>query len=198
MTRPAARPAGTHRPGAAHRPHRTGHAAPDPPIGPETGGGSGPGAPGEENRQSIYLHPGQLAASERPATITTILGSCVAVCLWDPARRIGGMNHYLLPRGTDSVEAPARFGCQATHMLIERLIALGCDRRSLRAKLFGGASVLGALRGSKEHLGSKNVTMAREVLAAERIPIVGEDVGGERGRKLIFRTDDGAAQVKAL
>lgn len=179
MTRPAARPAAR-------------------PPGPGAGPGSHPAGPVEEARSSIYLHPGQLVASALPATITTILGSCVAVCLWDPVRRIGGMNHYLLPRGTDSVEAPARFGSQATHMLVERLIALGGDRRTLRAKLFGGASVLGALRGSKEHLGSKNVTIAREILAAERIPIVGEDVGGERGRKLIFRTDDGAAQVKAL
>ena len=180
------------------RPHRPGPAAPTRPPERGIGRSSDPADPGEEPRISIYLHPAQLVASAQPATITTILGSCVAVCLWDPGRRIGGMNHYLLPRGTDSVELPARFGSQATHMLVERLLDLGGDRHTLRAKLFGGASVLGVLRGSKEHLGLKNVMIAREILAAERIPIVGEDVGGERGRKLIFRTDDGGAQVKTL
>lgn len=75
---------------------------------------------------------------------------------------------------------------------------MGCDRRRLQAKLFGGACVLEAFRERKNHLGSENVRTARELLAAEAIPVIGEDVGGHRGRKLIFTTDDGSAWVKAL
>ena len=146
----------------------------------------------------FYLQPGQIFASKESHAVTTILGSCVAVCLWDPEAKIGGINHYLLPAYSGEGEASPRFGDISIRELLSRLFSLGCDRRRLRAKLFGGACVLAAFRERKDHLGSQNIRTARELLAAEAVPVVGEAVGGHRGRKLIFATDDGSAWLKEL
>jgi len=130
--------------------------------------------------------------------VTTILGSCVSVCLWDPLAKIGGINHFLLPMDVGDDQASLRFGNHAVRKLIEEILGLGAQQTRLRAKLFGGACVLVAFRSRENHLGTKNVQIAREVLQAADIPIVGHDVGGERGRKLIFHTDNGSAWIKQL
>jgi chemotaxis protein CheD len=155
-------------------------------------------APVSEDRSKYYLHPGQLFVSHESYAVTTILGSCVSVCLWDPLTQIGGINHFLLPMDIGEDQASLRFGNLAVRELIEEVVRVGAEQARLRAKLFGGACVLEAFRGRENHLGAKNVTMAREVLAAADIPIIGEDVGGNRGRKLIFHTDNGSAWVKQL
>ena len=151
-----------------------------------------------QRRAKYYLHPGQLFVSKENHEVTTILGSCVAVCLWDASAKIGGINHYLLPSFVGDGVASPRFGDISIRELLSTLLASGCDRRRFQAKLFGGACVLEAFRARKNHLGSQNVRTARQLLAAEAIPVVGEDVGGDRGRKLIFTTGDGSAWVKAL
>ncbi len=149
-------------------------------------------------RINVYLHPGQMIAFQESAAVTTILGSCVAVCLCDPESGVGGMNHFLLPFDNGEGQAAARFGDRAVPELIARLLALGAAAGRLQAKLFGGACVLEAFRDRENHLGSQNVRVARQILAAAAIPIVGADVEGRRGRKLVFHTDDGAAWVKPL
>jgi chemotaxis protein CheD len=151
-----------------------------------------------QRRTKYYLHPGQFFVSKENHEVTTILGSCVAVCLWDAGARIGGINHYLLPSFAGDGVASPRFGDISIKELLSALIAVGCDRRRFQAKLFGGACVLEAFRARKNHLGTQNVRTARELLATEAIPVVGEDVGGDRGRKLIFATGDGSAWVKEL
>jgi chemotaxis protein CheD len=150
--------------------------------------------------QQAYLHAGHLLVSREPCRVTTILGSCVAVALWDPASGVGGLNHFLLPQWTGSELESPRFGNVAVRLLIREVIAAGAKRRALQAKLFGGACVLRAFKGSSVggHLGSKNVQVARQILLDEGIPIAVEDVEGERGRKLIFQTHDGAAWVRSL
>jgi chemotaxis protein CheD len=155
-------------------------------------------APVSEDRSKYYLHPGQLFVSHESYAVTTILGSCVSVCLWDPLTQIGGINHFLLPMDVGEDQASLRFGNLAVRELIEEVVGVGAEQARLQAKLFGGACVLEAFRGRENHLGAKNVTIAREVLAAADIPIIGEDVGGNRGRKLIFHTDNGSAWVKQL
>ena len=149
-------------------------------------------------RINVYLHPGQMIAAPESSAVTTILGSCVAVCLYDPPTGIGGMNHFLLPFDSGEGHAAGRFGDRAVPELIERLVALGAEPKRLQAKLFGGACVLEAFRDRDNHLGSQNVQVAQKILAAAAIPIVGADVEGQRGRKLIFYTDDGSAWVKPL
>jgi chemotaxis protein CheD len=142
----------------------------------------------------VYLAPGRLYASAENAQVTTILGSCVAVCLFDPALRIGGINHFLLPLGAP---ASPRFGDSAIGLLVDRLVELGADRRRLKGKVFGGACVLEAFRDTPS-LGARNVEMAEARLAEAGIPIVGRDVGGFLGRKVVFDVGSGAAWVRPI
>lgn len=149
-------------------------------------------------RFKIYLHPGELYASKDACAVTTILGSCVAVCLWDPVSKIGGINHFLLPEWNKTTMPSPRFGDVAIKTLIDRLVALGAQRRRLEAKMFGGACVLQAFQERETHLGARNVGAAEQLLQDQGIPLVGSDVGGQKGRKLIFQIDDGTAWVKQL
>lgn len=154
--------------------------------------------PESGERCNIYLLPGQIFASSEPCTVTTILGSCVAVCVWDPVLRMGGVNHYLLPYWVGNGVSSGRFGNVAIKQLINKLVTLGSKKRNLQAKLFGGACVLEAMRDKEEHLGVKNIQVARKLLGEEGIPVVSDDVGGSSGRKLIFHTDKGTALVRRL
>lgn len=149
-------------------------------------------------RTRVYLHAGQLFASSEPAEVSVILGSCVSVLLVDPVRRAGGASHYLLP--FDGVGRPRspRYGNAAIAELIARMLALGSRRHDLEAKVFGGASILSHVRPNGHSLGSQNVDVARLVLVEEGIPIVGEDVGGYTGRKIVFLTDQVHVWVKKL
>jgi chemotaxis protein CheD len=147
---------------------------------------------------NVYLHPGQFHVSSEPTAVTTILGSCVAVCLCDPVLRVGGINHYLLPHWAGGVAASLRYGNVAVQCLIESLYTLGCVKERLVAKLFGGACVIASFEEGENHLGIKNVEVARRLLGEAGIRIVGEEVGGRHGRKLIFQTDDGVAWMKSL
>jgi chemotaxis protein CheD len=145
---------------------------------------------------TVHLHAGQLFASTQACTLSTVLGSCVSVCLIDPVRRSGGANHYLLPMHVVGGHASARFGNVAIEQLVDKMLLLGSRKRDLVAKVFGGASTIG--RPETESLGWQNVEVARRVLAAQGIAVVAEDVGGARGRKLLFRTDEGHAWVRKL
>jgi chemotaxis protein CheD len=147
--------------------------------------------------KGIYLHPGHLWVSSERCAITTILGSCVAVGLWDREAQIGGLNHFLLPHRAGRGSLSPRFGNVAMEQLLEKLASSGSPRERLHAKLFGGACVLEAMRSS-DHLGRKNVELARRVLEDARIPLVAEDTLGNLGRKLVFHTHDGSAWVKLL
>ena len=99
-------------------------------------------SPGDGGRQQVYLHAGDLVIANRPTAIVTILGSCVAVCLWDATARVGGVNHYLLPFHVEREKSP-RFGSIAIPRLLEEVVAAGADPNRLQAKVFGGASVIG-------------------------------------------------------
>jgi len=146
----------------------------------------------------FYLHPGMLFTSTRGHAVTTILGSCIAVCLWDPLGRMGGINHFLLPAWNGEGAPSTRFGDIAIRELISQVTAIGANRNQLLAKLFGGACVLEAFQSSTTHLGTQNSNLAKRVLREQGIPLVGEDVGGRKGRKLIFHTHNGTAWVKQL
>lgn len=147
-----------------------------------------------KTEERVYLYPGTLWLAERPALITTVLGSCVSVCVWSD--RYAGMNHYILPRG-GSDRSP-RYGNHALDLLFEGLLARGAKAGDLVAAIFGGASVLGPMASPETSLGRRNVVTARQFLADHDIPVVREDVGGEEGRKLVFRTIDGSTVVRTL
>jgi len=149
--------------------------------------------------KAVYLQPGGVVATSRPTEVTTILGSCVAVCLWDEGLRVGGVNHFLLPTTPIGQPPSGRHGSAAIPMLLRELERLGCQRQHLRAKVFGGAHLIGTpLSGGAPSLGGRNAELARRVLAEAGIAVLAEDVGGTLGRKLRFRTDTGTALIKML
>jgi chemotaxis protein CheD len=137
-----------------------------------------------------FLHPGGVVAYDRPAAVTTILGSCVSLCLYDTVSGVGGMNHFVLPGPGDG----ARYADPACEELRRLVLAHGASPWHLRAKLFGGAW----LHGGGIALGPRNAEVARAILQGWRLPLVAADVGGPHGRKLVFETATGQAFVRAL
>ncbi len=147
---------------------------------------------------SVLLHPGHMFASGQPAAVTTILGSCVAVCLWNSARRIGGVCHYVLPHRVGQGHGSPQFGSVAIARLVEALEDLGSKCEHLQARIFGGASITLEARHNPSHLGARNVQVARKLLETEGIPVVEADVGGPRARKLVFHTGSGTAWTEDI
>ena len=129
-----------------------------------------------------YLLPGGLFAHECEHLVTTVLGSCVSVCLWDPLQKIGGINHFMLPLWNGEGLASPRYGNIAIDKLIEKVTGLGADPENIRAKVFGGGDVL-TCNGFLS-IGQRNIELARDHLADAKIPIISADTGGKNGRKL--------------
>jgi chemotaxis protein CheD len=144
----------------------------------------------------IFLVPGTICCSAEPAVVTTILGSCVAVCLFDRRRRVGGMNHYLLPRQRGEQDSP-RYGDVAFRQLLAAMTRLGCKEGDLRAKVFGGAAVL-PFASQADTVGTQNVVVALEVLRQHAIPVLARRTGGQRGLYLRFHTAIGRVLVREL
>jgi chemotaxis protein CheD len=138
------------------------------------------------------IHIGEVAASAEALVVTTLLGSCVAVCLFDAVSETGGMNHILLP-GSCAQTRSARFGLQAMEMLINDLMRLGADRRRFVAKAFGGANVIPGFQSPT--VGDRNNQFVREFLAAEKIPLVAQRLGGCHAVQVNFHTGTGKANV---
>ena len=143
------------------------------------------------------LGPGEVFFSRTPATIAAVLGSCVAVALWDPETSAGGMNHYLLPRWRGGAES-AKYGDVANLRLLARFERAGIAISRLRAKVFGGACVMKALCDRPNPLCAQNVAEAREFLDAHAIAIDEEQVEGTAGLRVVFDTADGTASVRRL
>ena len=131
--------------------------------------------------------------AEEPTQVTTILGSCVAICIWDRHLHIGGVNHYLLPASSDEESSSLRFGDVSTQALLKGLLQLGCTRDSMQAKVFGGSALFRQEGHYGSSLGAQNVAAAGLMLKNAGIPILSQDTGGPHGRKIIFNTDDGSA-----
>jgi chemotaxis protein CheD len=156
----------------------------------------GPRPPTRERGQ-VFLQSGHLHTASTPCTVTTVLGSCVAVGLTDPSARVGGLCHYALPNRLDR-ERSWRYGSVAIPDLIARLIEAGSSRERLEAKLFGGACINASPDSLSSRLGTQNAELAYKLLWEAGIPIVADDLGGNRGRKLIYETDSGSAWVRTL
>jgi chemotaxis protein CheD len=148
---------------------------------------------------AVKILPGQYHAA-RSGAITTVLGSCVSTCLWDPVTHVGGMNHFMLPGDSASAGAPwaasARFGVYAMEVLINETIRLGADRRRLVAKVFGGARLLAGF--DRLDVGARNSRFVLEFLRVEGIRVLAQDLLDVCPRKLHFVVDTGKVQVKRL
>lgn len=139
-----------------------------------------------------YLEPGYIYCAKSRATVHTVVGSCVAVCLWDSQLSYGAMNHFVLPKVTDPKKATPRYGNVATAEVVNMMEKAGSKRTNLVAQILGGAS---PKPGQPESLGSRNVSIAREVLQRKGVRIDSEDTGGTMGRKVVFDTATGHLMV---
>ena len=147
--------------------------------------------------QAVKIPPGEFLATSRDVILMTLLGSCVACCLHDPAAGVGGMNHFMLPEGgTGPVGESARYGVHAMEVLLNDLLKEGGRRGRLQAKIFGGGNVLKGF--TVGNVGEQNVRFVREYLSREGIPVVGEDLLGAQPRKVGFFARSGRALVKRL
>lgn len=146
-------------------------------------------------KPNIYIAQGEHAIGHRPEhLISTILGSCVAVCLWDSRSGLGGMNHILLPDGARSDIVTRSVGAGAMETLINDLLKAGARKADLEAKVFGGASVVAGL----SDIGARNGAFALDYLATERIPVVSQSLGGTQARRIKFWPATGRVNQKLV
>ena len=159
-----------------------------------------------KHTQCIIIDPGEFYVSTTQEVISTLLGSCVAACLYDPVNNIVGMNHFLLAYrhhsfNRSSLESQeGRYGIHAMELLINDMMAKGANRKNLQAKCFGGGDVL-HLRGDQRGrgcIGGANIDFIREFLKNENIPIISSDFGGNVGRKIYFVGGDHSVFVSII
>jgi chemotaxis protein CheD len=160
----------------------------------------------ESKLKRIILEPGEYYATRDDAILSTLLGSCVSVCLYDPLRHVAGMNHFLLSNNRYAKDMPVhlteagRYGIHSMELLINELMEQGADRRNLRAKAFGGGSILPKSdeTGNFFCVGDVNIKFVKEFLENERIPLVASELGGARGRVIYFQTHQYVVVVRAI
>jgi two-component system chemotaxis response regulator CheB len=139
--------------------------------------------------KNLYLFPGKIILSLEPAHITTILGSCVAVAIYDPATKMGGLIHYLLDQPGGGDTPSPRYGNYALPALLKMMSDHGANMKRLQAKVYGGASVLGNMNIGKD-IGTTNADMAWKILEQYKIPVLEQNTGGTRGRRIVFDTSN--------
>lgn len=148
-------------------------------------------------RQSHFLYPAAIYASRKPTLVTTILGSCVSVCLWDSKLGYGGINHYMLPLWNGQGLPSPKYGNIAIERLIDRMIFLGSDPADLGAKIFGGGEIL-ITKSDQFYVGNRNIQIALEMIKDAGIPVLGRSLGGRSGRKIIFDTVTGMVRQNLI
>ena len=150
------------------------------------------GRPGKR----VHVVQGEHHISDDPdVMLTTILGSCVAVCMRDPKTGVGGMNHFLLPEGrAEGLDEGRRYGAYAMELLINELLRSGARRDRLEAKLFGGGRMFDSLRD----VGRANADFAERFLRDEGIPVVGGSLRGDGGRRVHYWPVSGRALQRGV
>lgn len=146
----------------------------------------------------VKIFPGDYYVTRENVGLTTVLGSCVAACIWDQTLPAGGMNHFMLPGGgsADAAGSSARYGLYAMEVLINELTKLGAKKSNLRAKVFGGGKVLRNM--TTLNVGARNSAFVLDFLQTERIQIVAQDLEDIYARKVLFLPLTGRALVKRI
>ncbi|MES2959536.1 MAG: chemoreceptor glutamine deamidase CheD [Pseudomonadota bacterium] len=146
---------------------------------------------------AVKVLPGEFFVHDEDILVMTTLGSCIAACLWDRERRIGGLNHFMLPdNGETGGSDGGRYGAFAMELLINELIKRGASRPTMEAKVFGGGSVIGGMNSL--NVGERNTEFVLAYLKTERIAVVSKDVLDVHARKVCFLPASGKAMVKRL
>jgi chemotaxis protein CheD len=142
---------------------------------------------------AVKVLPGEYFVTSEDVLIMTVLGSCIAACIWDNKARLGGMNHFMLPEGEDG---SGRYGSYAMELLLNEMFKLGARRETMQAKIFGGGAVMAGF--TTMNVGERNTQFVLDYLAAERIPVVSQDVLDVHPRKVCFFPVTGKVLVKRL
>lgn len=150
-------------------------------------------------RHAVKIMPGEFFVAKDDVLISTVLGSCVAACIWDPEVKVGGMNHFMLPggdAGRDLAAASGRYGAFAMELLINELIKRGARKSKLEAKVFGGGAVLRNF--STLNVGERNAAFVLDFLKTEGIRVVSQDLLDVHPRRVVFFPTSGRALCKRL
>ncbi|WP_197026475.1 chemoreceptor glutamine deamidase CheD [Hylemonella gracilis] len=142
---------------------------------------------------AVKVLPGEYFVTGEDVLVMTVLGSCIAACIWDNKARLGGMNHFMLPEGEDG---SGRYGSYAMELLLNEMFKLGARRETMQAKIFGGGAVMAGF--TTMNVGERNTQFVFDYLAAERIPVVSQDVLDVHPRKVCFFPVTGKVLVKRL
>jgi len=151
----------------------------------------------EETYGQHFLYPGTLFADAKPHKVSTVLGSCVAICFWDRALLIGGINHFMLPLWNGEGLATPKYGTIANAKLLERMYAMGSKKHNLVAKVFGGGEIIESTN-HQFNIGERNAMNALQFLHDEGITIAGQSLGGKLGRKILYNTQTGEVLHKFI
>lgn len=149
-------------------------------------------------RHAVKVLPGEYFVAAEDVVLSTVLGSCVSACIWDPTLKIGGMNHFLLPgeAGADPLSDSGRYGVFAMEQLINELLKRGARRNALEAKVFGGGHVMKNF--TTITVGTRNAEFVLRFLATEGIRVVSQDLKDVHPRRVAFFPYTGRALCKHL
>lgn len=158
-----------------------------------------------DNPKQVVINPGGYFVSGDNVVISTLLGSCVAACLYDPVRKIVGMNHFMLSNKRYAKNLPTcvteagRYGIHAMELVINDMLKLGAQRKNIQAKAFGGGSLMESPGGDNFFcVGEINSRFIVEFLENEGIPLVNADLGGNNGRSVHFNSSDFSVFVRKI
>ncbi len=148
----------------------------------------------------IRVGMGAVIVTEPDNSLITTVGSCIAVCIYDSQRKIAGMAHVVLPKKREFLkqDATSKFADVAVPTLISKLMAKGAKKISLKAKITGGANMFPTLDQKILNIGEDNIRAVKQSLKEEGIPLIAEDVGGIKGRKLEFEVSSNNLVVQRL
>ncbi|HPF05106.1 MAG TPA: chemotaxis protein CheD [Spirochaetota bacterium] len=152
-------------------------------------------------KKHYFLHPGQIIVTADENPIVTVLGSCVALTVYSPERRVGGIFHALLPeyieknrviKNSPPVSPDPDYVDYSFYYIKNRMSDLGIDITRTRLMLFGGGDVLQSLTtGKSASVGKKNIEMIKNIIEKEKLKISAEDTGGTKARKIVFHPGSG-------
>ena len=157
----------------------------------------------ENKKKMVRIGMAEMLVAGNPTVITTTVGSCIALCMYDPINRIGGMVHIVLPRKADhskeeKFDTLIRYADKAVPALLSKLISRGAKKEFIRAKMAGGANMFPMFTHPILNIGMNNAEVVKKKLAELGVPLVAEDVGGNHGRIVEFDVGPGIMRVNTI
>lgn len=141
----------------------------------------------------IYtIYQGDIFIGYDKEIISTVLGSCIAICLYDVRRRVGGMSHALLPYRNKNKDLGDNYYCdQSVKNMVNQFLEEGSSLKNLRAKIFGGADIR-----ESDRVGKRNIDASIMALNSFDIEVIARDIGGKYSRKLFYKSDENRVFIK--